>query len=212
MRFDRESRTAGPVIEQLLEATMALNGLRLEQLLTQQMQMLGGARFARNIASPLLQEIGARWMRGELTIAAEHLASNQLRRLLSSALISVPTQVGSPRVLVFTPEGERHEFGALIAAIVASGTGASVLYLGTDLPCDAVVEATRTVPTAALAMSVVTLQEGSQRRYLRLLREQVAPEVKIWIGGAAALQDESAEYMADLDDLEARLRVLGSAS
>lgn len=201
-----------PVVESLYEATANLDGATLERLLNLQMQCLGGPRFARQVASPLLREIGHRWMKGELPIAAEHLASAHLRRLLGNALAASPSRQSAAKVLVFTPEGERHEFGALIAAIVASSAGASIVYLGAEMPYEAVAEAVRRIPTAALAMSVVSLSEGAQRRYLTALRAALPEPTPMWIGGACAIDDGPAQRLLSLDHLEEKVRALGGPS
>ena len=185
-----------------------LDGATLERLLDVQMQRMGGARFAREIAAPLLREVGLGWMRGERSIAAEHLLSAHLRRLLGNVLASSTSQSSGPYVLVTTPDGERHEFGALIASIIAVNAGASVLYLGPETPPGSVAEVASKMPRAVVLLSAVSIAEGSLRSYLQNIRALLPADSQVWIGGKAAIQTTDAEFLDDLDSLSSKVAAL----
>lgn len=194
------------VLNALYEASAGLRGVELNRIMTEQFQVLGGRRFAQELAVPLLQRIGSAWMRGELSISAEHLVSTQLRRFLGDALMMASPQPDGLGMIFTTPEGEPHEFGALIAAIFAADEGARVTYLGPDTPPEVVGQAAAQVRADVVAVSVVTLAEGSQRSYFRRLR-QCMPETKeIWVGGAAAIRNGDAAHLNGLLDLQFRIR------
>jgi DNA-binding transcriptional MerR regulator/methylmalonyl-CoA mutase cobalamin-binding subunit len=171
-------------IDAIFEAAQRMDGAELERLLTMHFGALGPAVFAREIALPLLSRIGMAWEQGELSVAAEHLTSAQLRTVLGAALRSSALATARPPILFATPSGERHEFGLLVAALVAVGAGARVVYLGTDLPAEEVAGAASELGAAAVALSFVALDPASSQAYLRDLRERLAPAVGLWLGGA----------------------------
>jgi DNA-binding transcriptional MerR regulator/methylmalonyl-CoA mutase cobalamin-binding subunit len=199
---------ASPVDELVAQAAR-LDAAGLERGLGLQLGALGPTAFSRDVVAPLLREIGRLWEHGRVSVASEHLASSLCRSLLGGALRLAPRPADAPRLLFATPEGERHELGALIAAVAAVGAGADAAYLGPDLPVGEVAEAARRLHAAAVALGVVGIGEGPLRRYLRELRAGLGPETAIWIGGAAALPDvEGVERVDDLAALERRIALL----
>jgi len=202
---DIEARLAAlpkPETRPLDEVRQALERLdlgELERLLGIQLGALGPSAFCSEIALPLLVEVGQRWESGEGSVASEHLLSSATRGLLGMALRAAPQITGAPRLLVTTPEDERHEFGALIAAVTAAGIGADVTYLGPELPVEEVVSACAAVEADAVALSVVTLPQGAARRYLQQLRKALPSETALWVGGAGA---EAAESIGQVERLD----------
>jgi DNA-binding transcriptional MerR regulator/methylmalonyl-CoA mutase cobalamin-binding subunit len=206
----RVDRLPGPPpLDALITAAERLDLAELERGLGLQLGALGPAVFARDVVAPLLREIGDRWEHGRASVATEHLASSVTRSLLGGVLRLSARAPASPRLVVATPEGERHELGALIAAVTAVGAGADVTYLGPDLPVADVAEAAAKLEPSAVALGVVSLAPGPLRRYLVELRGRVRAGVQIWIGGAAAHADVAGvERIDELGALERRISLL----
>jgi hypothetical protein len=198
----------GPPLDGALAALGRLDARGLERLLSVQFAALGPTEFARRVAQPLLEAVGHRWQQGELSVAAEHMASSVTRTLLGVALRSQPAAPQPPLVFA-TPSGERHEFGILIAALVAVGAGAEVVYLGPDLPADEVARAARHLRAGAVVLGLVLPRAGRSEAYLRELRAALPGHVGVWIGGAGteALQlPDGVEHLVDFDAIERRVR------
>ncbi len=102
---------AGPAdrLGPLFGALESLDAVEARHLLQREFATLGAVRFAREFAQPLVVEIGERWARGDLGVAAEHLATSLLRSLLGSALQPTAVSWTGPRVVFATPAGEPHE-------------------------------------------------------------------------------------------------------
>lgn len=199
-------------LEEILAAVERLDASEVLRLLALQLSTLGPVAFARELATPLLREVGERWTRAELGIAAEHLASAVIRSQLGSALQPTAVSLRGPRIVFTTLEGERHEIGLQMAALVALGAGANPLYLGLGLPADECIDAVLRSEASALAISVVTVPRIGAQRTIQALREALPPEVRIWIGGhgAAVLSlPEGVECLADLDRFEQEVALLG---
>ena len=57
----------------------------------------------------------------------------------------------APLLVCATPQGQRHELGALISGVVAAGLGWRPVFLGPDLPADEIAAATRQLRASAVA-------------------------------------------------------------
>ena len=209
-----ETRPAGR-LDEILAALHHFDSGEVQRLLSLQLSALGAARFAREIAVPLVREIGERWANGQMGIAREHLASSVLRSLLGSALQPTATSLLGPRIVFASPTGERHELGLLMAALTAVGAGANALYLGAELPVEDLLGAVEDTDAAALALSLVTVPAAHAARTVSALRGGLASEVHLWLGGAGARDVElpqGVEHIESLEDLEQRVILLGLAS
>lgn len=210
-RFAEGAEAPAAPLEELLRHVERFESGELERRLGQQLAALGPRDFARRVAFPLLGEVGQRWRRGALCIAAEHATSAILRSLLGGAL-RFPRSPGGPALLFATPSGERHELGLLAAAVCAQELGARAIYLGADLPAAEVGRAVRDAgAVAAVVVALVSLDGAAAARALDELRRAVPAEVPIWVGGALApslATGNGVRRLADLGDLERQVELL----
>jgi DNA-binding transcriptional MerR regulator len=210
-RFSEHAASTGASLHELLAAVERLDTRELERLLTVQFHVLGPQSFARRVADPLMAEIGQRWARGEIEIAAEHLATSMLRSILGLALRASSSAERDPPILFTTPPSERHELGALIAAVAAVAAGGNAIYLGPELPLADLSAAVRRLDAAVVALSVVHLEPGAGASFLRALHERLGPEVEIWLGGAGAAELANVPgvtLVESLEDLERRVGLM----
>ena len=90
-------------------------------------------------------------------------------------------------VVVTTPAGQLHEFGALLVGAAAAALGWRVTYLGTSLPGSDIAGVARSVEADAIALSIVyPADDPSLPSELVALREAVGAEMEILVGGRAA--------------------------
>jgi DNA-binding transcriptional MerR regulator len=198
-------------LEEILTAIDHLDADESQRLLSVQLSALGAARFAREVALPLVREIGERWANGQMGIAPEHLATGVLRSLLGSALAPTATSLLGPRIVFATPTGERHELGLLMAALTAMGAGANPVYLGVELPIEDLLCAVEDTDAAALALSLVTIPPSQATRTVSALRGGLADAVHLWLGGAGASDidlSNAVERIESLEALEQRVSLL----
>jgi len=182
-----------------LAAAERLDGRELEGAIGRALVILGAPLFIDRVAAPLLEEVGDRWSRGEVKPAHEHLVSAILQRVLGRVVESSEPPGTAPGIVVTTPAGQTHEFGALFAATVAASEGWRVTYLGPNLPADDIATAVRSTGADALALSVVIeMEEPDLASELRELRLKLPPTVPILLGGAAV-----GAYQGVVDEIEA---------
>jgi methanogenic corrinoid protein MtbC1 len=87
------------------------------------------------IVFPFMHRIGLLWATGHIHPAQEQLVSNVIRQKL---MVGIETAMNhkpaGKTVLLFLPEGERHELGLLYVYYLLKFHGAGAIYLGADIP------------------------------------------------------------------------------
>ncbi len=204
--------TAGDrVVEQAIEALDLFDSGRLHRVLSDALVGFGIARFIDSVANPLLRVVGQMWSDGNLSIADEHLVSGVLRGLLSGILHSRGPNSGQ-KVLIAAPSGERHEFGALIAALIAADAGLEVTYLGGDTPGAEIADSADRCGARAVVLGLVNTENHDKALdEIRTVAAKLPVTTELWIGGedAAAVAAEvnlsSIRLIESLDLLRAEV-------
>lgn len=190
-------------LERLLEQVVRLDHVAAGHELSQAALLLPLPRLVTELLLPLIRITGARWHAGELGIAHEHLVTMLIRGLLETLLRSRPQATGRP-VLVTTLSGERHELGALIAALMLAGQGRNTCYLGPDLPVPEIGRAATTMQAAGVVISVIQeLEPAATRSQLAELAASLPSTTWLLVGGRSHEGlPARARYCADLTELE----------
>jgi len=160
--------------------------------------------FTHEVALPLLTELGTRWRDGDLRPTHEHVGSVAMRRVLDWLLDFLATGPGAPRLVCATPAGERHEFGAMLAAVIAETSGWNTTYVGPDLPADDIAAAARITGADCVALSAIGRSSArTLRPEILRLRQALPPNVPLILGGHTAqrLVDTRGIDVVVLDDL-----------
>lgn len=181
------SNLASQHLEACLTALNELNADALHQAVRRATAILGVDQLLSEVIAPLLVQVGHDWQSNELGMSREHLVSAVLRSHLDQIRSSFTPPPGAPRIIVTTPAGQRHEFGALMASIAAARESWKVYYLGPDLPADQIAKAARQTNATAVALSLVyPMSQHSVELELLDLRNHVGASVPILVGGPAA--------------------------
>jgi MerR family transcriptional regulator, light-induced transcriptional regulator len=206
------------VVDDCLEAVRRLDGSTLHDLLSRALVVATPLDFVARTAVPLLERVGEMWEAGEVSPVHEHIVSVHVRQALGRVLDALRPEAGAPVLIASTPAGERHEFGALLAGIVAAARGWRAVYLGPDLPARDVAAAGAATAAAAVALSVVNECDGEALAdYLVHLREALPAGVPVLVGGrgaaphAAGVREAGALLVPELDGLDRTLATLASA-
>jgi len=206
---------AAALLERALEAVSGLDARRLEEVLFDASVELPATSLRGDVVQPLLERLGDGWRSGSTRIAHEHLASAVVRSFLGALRNGHDARPGAPVVVVTTPSGQRHEIGALLAAMAATEVGWEALYLGPHLPANEIAAVVRARGARAVALSLVwPPADPAVRGELQDLRRLVGPEVALFAGGSGAASyaevlqevgavqvDEGAAFQAALDAL-----------
>jgi DNA-binding transcriptional MerR regulator len=101
---------------------------------------------------PYLADVGARWERGEASVAQEHFASNLLRgRLLGIA--RGWNRGAGPRALLACAPGDLHDLPLIAFGLALAERGWRITFLGPDTPIESITEAGSTLRPDAVVIA-----------------------------------------------------------
>ena len=165
-----------------------LRSAQIASELRAQRQRLGLSDFIHQYAVPLLQLLDHGWTSGQLSIARDHLISDQLESLLKAELTAGGAGRG-PAILFLTLTGERHKLGLLLAAALFEEAGVPAVWLNEELPLSEVPELAAELGVAGVALSFSSHYPPRQAKQdLASLRNSLEPAIKIVAGGQAVQQ------------------------
>ena len=130
-------------------------------------------------------EIGRRWMRNEVSIAQEHMAS-AISQLALAALFerATPAPRLDRKLVLACVEGELHDLPARMAADLLELSGFDVRFLGANVPNDHLVEFVVAEQPDAIGLSV-TMQFNVPALRTAVARLRAAIQRPLFIGGHA---------------------------
>ncbi|MDQ2891014.1 MAG: MerR family transcriptional regulator [Gemmatimonadota bacterium] len=216
-------RIATEQLDACIDAARGMQTGVLSSLLMRAAVALGPHAFIDGVAVPLLRLVGDSWEAGTLRPANEHSLSYALRGVLTWMLDALPAPAHAPTVIVALLPAQRHEFGALFAAIIAATRHWNVSYLGGDLPVADIGYAALVADASVVAVSASgATKPAALRGDLVELRAALPASITLVAGGSAAvthtpsLRESGAVVLADLNEwktwLDSKARLLASTT
>jgi len=117
---------------------------------------------------------------------------------LEPMLVSGGTGEELPVIVIATVEGDIHDIGKNLVALMLKNYGFRVIDLGKDVPAEKIMEAVKEHGARIIALSALmttTMQE--MRHVIACRNEQGLQDVKVMIGGAVITQEYADEIGAD---------------
>jgi methanogenic corrinoid protein MtbC1 len=199
-------------VQDALAAVRRLDAEALDQVLARSEVSFSRATLLEQVFAALMHRIGDLWHAGELRVSHEHMASAVVRNCLAQLRQSPDPGSAAPVLVAATPAGQRHEFGALLAALESEAAGYRVAYLGPDLPAEEIAAAAATLGAGVVALSIVYPADDPRLgAEMERLRRLLGLDVVVLAGGAAAgayaaaLTRAGIQPLPSLRDLRARL-------
>lgn len=129
--------------------------------------------------------VSARVMKAGMMLLKPHLASNSAG--------------ASGKVVLGTVQGDLHDIGKNLVAIMLEGAGFEVIDLGTDICAEDFIKAVQESGAQVVGMSaLLTTTMASMRKTIVAFEETgIRDEVKIMVGGAPVTEGFSKEIGAD---------------
>lgn len=180
-----------PDVERVGHALHLIEEMRteeLEQYLMRSAVELRPHELVEGLVVPLLQEVGRAWQSGQMRPSTEHIASVAIRRFLEWVSTTNQPDPDAPLAVTGTPAAQRHEFGALLAGVIAAYQGWRVRFLGPDLPAEDIAGAAEKMGASMVALSAVHPrldQRGIQE--VKKVRALLPDSVDVVVGGAGAV-------------------------
>jgi methanogenic corrinoid protein MtbC1 len=189
-------RDQGTISSELLEALLAFREEDAEAVLGEAFALYPVEDVAEAIMTPVLVEVGERWLRDEATIVQEHFAAGFLRRRLTALFQAYARADAGQKVatgllaITGSAPGEWHDVGIMIVSLALRRRGWRVLYLGQNVPAGHLVqEASRLRPNLVCLSATMPDSAAS----LLLLPEPIAalpePRPRLVFGGRAFAQN-----------------------
>ena len=148
-----------------------------------------------------MDQVGVDFRDGELFIPevliaarAMHAGMDVLRPLLAEG--DVPL---AGKVVMGTVEGDLHDIGKNLVAMMLEGGGFEIVDLGTDIPPDKFIEAIKAEQPHMIGLSALltTTMPSMKRTIDALVEAGLREKVKVMIGGAPVTQAFADEIGAD---------------
>lgn len=215
---DGPHETTSDLVGEALTAVEALDREGLHETLDRAVVTLPPADLVEQMIAPLMQRIGQLWWERRLNPRHEHLASTAVQATLDQVIGALGRRSGHrPHIVCATPDGQRHEIGAMLVAVTAAAADWRVTFLGADLPVDEIAAAAVALGVEGVAISLVHPEDDPDLpAAIRQLRQLLRPEIRLFAGGRAAsayrdaLEDAGAEVFSELVTLRRRLVQLRS--
>ncbi len=196
-------------LTEILAAVQAMDSDRLHALLQARADTEGPERFVRATVLPLMREVGALWEQGQMAVAAEHMTTAKVKRILGGLLDRCPVaQNDALRIVATTPEREAHDIGALVLTLLARLRGWNALFLGASLPANEIAEAANRRGARCVCLSALAGRRAPLTLHLRDLRSALPASTEIWVGGAAYAGIAPIDGVFYLSDLDAFVKAL----
>ncbi|TAK21114.1 MAG: MerR family transcriptional regulator [Myxococcaceae bacterium] len=167
VRVDRESRspsTPPPAGELANATTMALDALlaavrdfdpeRIQQEVSRALFVGSAQEVFERVFAPALRQIGELWHQGQLSVAQEHLASENILGVVGSLVRLVQPSDPRWRVVLASVEDEEHAIGLHGVAIQMAGWGIQSTILGGRTPPQAISDAIEHINPDAIGLSI----------------------------------------------------------
>ena len=174
-------------VDMCLQAARDIDQKQLEAVLMKAAVNLSQRIFFEQVIEPLMYKTGDLWRSGEFKVLHEHVVSAVVRTILGGILNTQNAPKNASVMVVTTPAGQIHEFGALLAAVTAALDGWRVIYLGPNIPVDDIANAVDRQKAVVVALSIIYPPDDlTVTREFTKLRKFVGNDVRIIVGGRAA--------------------------
>jgi DNA-binding transcriptional MerR regulator len=195
---------------------MALKSYQLE-IVTSQIdhlkQVLNPREFVFEVVRPIMSELGQAIENNEYTISQEHALSAILKFSLGQIIYfqkAIPS-ISSRKIAICSIEGDTHEFGILMAAMLASYYRIEFYYLGADLPAHALADAAKFLDVKMILIGATTMLNNLESKkiieYFNSLQDDLSNDIEIYCGGElytlqSKLQSKRLNYIKTIEDLD----------
>ncbi|MCL6644989.1 MAG: MerR family transcriptional regulator [Dehalococcoidia bacterium] len=176
---------------ELFDALLAFDEQRAAAAWTELFDTLDLLSGLERVVVPLMRDIGIAWHEQRITIAQEHFASNFVRARLDQLSRQVQPLPGAPTVVLACLEGEHHEIGLLMLAVMLRFQGIRTIYLGQDVPDEDLIRTVEDAQPEVLAVNAGTAEGARHLPGVVNALAETAPLTAIVYGGGAFDADPS---------------------
>lgn len=149
---------------------------------------------------PAINEVGelfdkSRYFLPQLIASAEAMKASI--EYMEPILLQANTNANMPTVVIATVEGDIHDIGKNLVALMLKNYGFRVIDLGKDVPKETIIKAAKEHNAQVIALSALMTTTMQQMRHVIEYARQQQVQAKIIIGGAVITQEYADEIGAD---------------
>ena len=149
---------------------------------------------------PAINEVGELFDKGkyflpQLIASAEAMKASI--EYMEPVLLQAKSGTDMPTVVIATVEGDIHDIGKNLVALMLKNYGFHVIDLGKDVPKERIIEAAREHHAQVIALSALMTTTMQQMRHVIDYAKEREIEAKIIIGGAVITEEYAQEIGAD---------------
>lgn len=169
------------------------NLIEIDRELSRARMSLPLNEFVIQVMGPFLLELGRLYGSGDISITQEHMVSHLVRNHLGELLSRIQTfsnwneRRKTPKFVFTTQEGNIHEFGILLSALLVGSKQLSFQYLGPNLPALEIVKFCKETAAEVLVLGSTMLPPKSTKQsfksFIEELDRALPKSMQIWIGG-----------------------------
>ena len=171
---------------ELLQALLRFDAVGADGILSEAFGLYALDTVCVNIMQPALVGVGEMWHAGTASVAQEHFASQFLRRKLLALLNIYDVPEGRATVVAACAPGEQHDMGLLLLALFLVRRNFRVVFLGADVPIEALQQAVAQVHPEIVCISATTPSTGDHAEQMAHTVLQQHPDTLVFIGGQGA--------------------------
>jgi len=169
-------------INSMIAAIIRFDERALERTYAEALSHFPVRSVTEKLLSPVLKELGERWVSGQGSVAEEHFFGFYLRNKLGARFHHRLQNQAGPKLLMACLPGDLHEIGLLLFALDATDSGFQTILLGANMPLDQFPDAVKKTACDALILSGV-MEPGDDviKKLLPGLVEEL--KVPVFLGG-----------------------------
>ncbi|MGE5553791.1 MAG: homocysteine S-methyltransferase family protein [Betaproteobacteria bacterium] len=195
-----ETKAAGDWAAALYQAVVEGEAEKTPNLVAKVAATAPPLEVVNRVVVPALAEVGRRYETGEYFLP-QLMLSAEAARAAFAALKPLLAQGGvtttQATVVLATVEGDIHDIGKNIVAVMLENHGFRVVDLGRDVPAARVVEAARKEQAEVVGLSaLMTTTMAGMGKVIEALRQAGVP-AKVMVGGAVVTEDFARQIGAD---------------
>ncbi len=145
-----------------------------------------------NIIQQVMVDIGDMWHAGTASIAQEHFASQFLRRKLLALLNIYDVPDGRATVVAACAAGEHHDLGLLLLSLFLIRRNYRVVFLGADVPPEALQQAVDHIRPDIVCISATTAHTAMHATTMARQVLESYPDIIVCVGGQGIEADPPA--------------------
>ena len=153
-----------------------------------------------NILLPAIQDVGELFDSGKYFLPQLISSAEAMKKsieYLEPMLQDHNTTEEMPTVLIATVEGDIHDIGKNLVALMLKNYGFRVIDLGKDVKGEEIIKAAKEHNASVIALSALMTTTMLQMKQIIELKKKEQLDVKVIIGGAVITQDYADEIGAD---------------